>query len=441
MLNDDLKKVAVVGAAGKMGRGIAQLLVQEMARLDAEQTGYMRKGGYSLRLIDLDEDLLNSLKSELRFPIRTFAEKSINALRRFFHGNPKLVSNEEMIEAFVERAVDMIHPDSDISAAKNSRLVFEAIVEDFESKVNLLSQLKKICREDAYYFTNTSSIPIGVLGEKSGLSGRLIGCHFYNPPIVQQLVELIPPRDADPRLVPLAKELAIRLGKTVVVAKDVSGFIGNGHLIREIEEACRLVETVNCTDKIEAIAFVNHLTQTWLLRPMGTFQLLDYVGIDVCQNIMTIMKQFLGLTFQPGLVEEMFRRGKWGGQNPDGTQKEGFFAYEGRRPIQVFSIKKNAYVPIPEQVFPSWGVRTWKDLHKDKNKERFIKDYLKELFRSDSKEAKLAQQFLMKSREIAHDLVEQGVAESIDDVNTVLMDGFYHLYGVEAFINNKGHSL
>src|SRR6185295_15214336 len=90
-----------------------------------------------------------------------------------------------------------------------------------------------VCPPDAYFLTNTSSIPISALSQSAELGGRLLGYHFYNPPAVQKLVEVITARNTEPALVELGNELGKLLEKTLVPSHDVAGFIGNGHFIRE----------------------------------------------------------------------------------------------------------------------------------------------------------------------------------------------------------------
>src|SRR6185295_16568588 len=109
----------------------------------------------------------------------------------------------------------------------------------------------EICKiaPKAFVLSNTSSIPIHLLASESGLKDQLIGFHFYNPPAVQKLVELIPQERAGEvadevadEVLAISQELAKKMNKIVVYSRDVAGFIGNGHFSREIALACRFVE-------------------------------------------------------------------------------------------------------------------------------------------------------------------------------------------------------
>src|ERR1700733_10286349 len=105
-LDQALTKVAVIGAAGKMGEGISLLLFQEMARSEAEKYGAVGTGKYRLYLIDTKEETLVGLRHYLRLQLTKYAEKNINQVRKYYKENQALISNEEIIQAFVEGAMD-----------------------------------------------------------------------------------------------------------------------------------------------------------------------------------------------------------------------------------------------------------------------------------------------------------------------------------------------
>jgi len=143
--------------------------------------------------------------------------------------------------------------------------------------------------------------------------------------------------------------------------------------------------------------------------------------------------------FQSDLVAEMVNNGIIGGQFADGSQKDGFLKYEKGRPVAVYSLEENRYIPLDEKDwtkncdgllgdFPK-GHYPWKMLLMDKGKPEKLKTYFKNLFAEKTLGATLAQSHLKKSEEIGLSLVSDGIAANIDDVNTILMNGFYHLYG------------
>lgn len=448
MLDELLKHVAVIGAGGKMGSGIALLLLQEMARTELDKTGNVGGRDYSLTLIDLNDKSLFDLRRYLRTQIVKYAERKINFLRKAYANNSRLVSNEEMIDAFVEGACDLIRLEHDVTAAKKAHLVFEAIVEDVSVKTQLYNTLNANKQQMQYYFSNTSSIPLSLLNENCDLKNKIIGFHFYNPPAIQKLLEIISPKQLDPQLHSISLELAKRLQKKVVPSHDIAGFIGNGHFLREILFACSQARHLMQKHKIpltHAIYIVNKVTQEYLLRPMGIFQLMDYVGIDICQNIAKIMSKYLNdPSLHDDLIDAMVKANVIGGQHSDGSQKNGFFQYAHPVITGIYSLEDHHYHPLTnetwlEQCKTLLGPRpdeslSWKNLQHDKESSSKMQKYFKDLLASNTEGNKLAATFLKQSHNIGQNLVKTGVANNIEDVNAVLENGFFHLYGVNAYV-------
>lgn len=445
-LDDALKQVAVIGAAGKMGRGIALLLLQEMAQLEVKKLGKTGSGQYRLMLIDANDQGFLDLKHFLKSHLTKYAEKKINSLRECYADNPTLISNAEIIQTFIEGAMDNLYFDTEIHSVGKANLIFEAIVEDIDTKVRLFSTLKTLCNPNTIYLSNTSSIPISFLKEKAELS-HIAGFHFYNPPHIQKLVELIYPNNVDPALRTFTEELGKRLKKTLVVSKDVAGFIGNGHFLREASFACQQVEALSNKHSLpEAIYLLNSITQHLLVRPMGIFQLLDYVGLDVCANISKIMTQFNPhANLNTKLIDHMLAAGIRGGQQTNGSQRDGFLKYEKNIPVGVYSLKEKKYISFQEnpffekcdqliEAYPK-EYYPWKTLVKDSNRQEKLSTYFKNLFEENTVGANLAKTYLQHSAEIAKKLVQDGVASSTADVNSVLENGFFHLYGPENVLS------
>lgn len=442
MLKNYLKNVSVLGAAGKMGSGISLLLLQEMALLEAETSAFKDRNRV-LQLIDANSEGLDDLKPYLREHLTRYAEKNINRLRECFASNSDLVSNREVIEFFVEKGIDLVHFATETVKASQSDLVFEAIIEDVEIKCRVLQEIDQHSNRTRFFFSNTSSIPIHVLNQKGNLKNRVIGFHFYNPPAVQKLVELVIPSCIDPLLVALSYDLAKALKKTIVVSADVAGFIGNGFFIREIFYAFEKIRLLSRTYSLkESIYIMNRITQDFLIRPMGIFQLIDYVGIDVCQKICSIMNLYLtDELFEDPLLAELISEGVTGGQYPDGSQKNGFFEYNGFERQGIYDPKEKNYTSLTQNhliasidkelgPYPKEH-SSWKHLQKDPQKNEKIKTYLSNLSEETSLGAELSKEFLQNSSSIAEKLVQQGVARNLQDVSTVLKNGFFHLYGIE----------
>lgn len=439
-----LNSVAVLGAAGKMGSGISMLLLQQMACEVAQRTDKSNSIKSKLILIDANEEGFVPLKHYLRDQLKKFAERNINDLRKWYVQRADLIDNEQMIEEYIEGGMDCVRFGMLLEECRGARLVFEAIVEDVAVKSDVFKKLNAILGPEAFYLTNTSSIPIGILQDKSGLKGRLIGFHFYNPPAVQRLVEIIIPKEIAPQLKTIAQNIAKQLNKITVYSNDIAGFIGNGHFVREIHFACEKVRELAQTMTLsEAIFLVNSVTQEFLLRPMGTFQLLDYVGIDVAKRIATIMTTYLpGHSFEDPLLDMMVKEKVFGGQYGSGMQKDGFFQYEKGVLTGIYDFKQKKYIPCVNSAFRQdcdrrlgalpQGHYSWKSLTKDDQRETKINEYFRHLWQEDGLGAEMAKAFLTESQRIAHELVKDGVAQSVDDVDTVLKNGFFHLYGVDA---------
>jgi 3-hydroxyacyl-CoA dehydrogenase len=437
-LDDKLTLVSVVGAAGKMGSGITLLLAQEMARLSMLPEN--RDKLFRLNAIDLDPAALRGLQEYVHAQALKASEKSAVALRDLYADREDLIENAEIIEDFTRRVGEIIWPTTDLGAARGSRMVFEAIVEKPDVKLGVLEQLKEMCAEEAVFLTNTSSVPIHLLDEQAGLDGRIIGFHFYNPPAVQKLVEVIEAKGTRKDVAQMAQDLGKRLRKKLYPAADIAGFIGNGHFIRDGNYGCSEAERLAGEHGWPAaIHAINRVTQDWLVRPMGIFQLIDYVGVDVFKMIQDVMDTHLDEKLTHGVIDRMVELDVLGGQNPDGSQKPGFLKYEKGRPVAVFDLEKKDYVPLDKE---GWTKQTdgklgplpdtfrpWKALLKAPDKKQALDAHFQELAGMNTLGAELAKTYLENSRQIGQKLVDDGVAASGDDVNGVLTSGFFHLYG------------
>lgn len=440
-LTEALEQVAVIGAAGKMGSGISFLLLKEVALLELQQTGNLGQGSYHITLVDNNRSALSALKTYLRKHLTLFAERQINQLRRFFSNNLQLVSNHDIVFFFVERALDLVSFALEVEEAQHATIVFEAVIEDLSIKTALFRRLTKSSHQPLYFFTNTSSIPIHVLNESANLKNRIIGFHFYNPPAVQKLVELIPLENGEPLLYAWACELAKNMGKQIVLSKDIAGFVGNGFFLREALFACaKARELASFYPMHQALYMVNKVTQEFLVRPMGIFQLLDFVGIDICSRIGTVMNTYLSHgSYDDSLIEKMMQMDIRGGQHPDGSQKNGFLCYENHEITGVYSLEENRYILFNEGDWKADAdallgtlptpIPSWKLLHKKTNQKDSLKSYFESLSSEKTLGANLACEFLYRDKEISRCLVDDGVAFSIEDVKTVMKNGFYHLYG------------
>lgn len=430
MKADFLSHVAVLGAFGKMGSGISLLALTAIA--EQELALFNTLGNFRLYLVDVNDSTYAEILTKIRKHLTQHAEKIIQNLRQHYSKRADLVENHQIIEEFVNGAISCIRVVTDVSTIKKCDIVFEAASENIEIKTKLFTALKSSCVTPPYFLTNTSSIPIAVLANKTSLERRVIGYHFYNPPQKQKLVELVIPEQTEPELKEIAETLGKVMKKIAVPSNDIAGFIGNGHFMREILYAGDLV-----TNNKTTIPVLDSITRDLLCRPMGIFQLIDYVGLDVCQSILKVMSLYLKIELNCPLINEMLALNVKGGQNPDGSQKNGFFQYEKHKICGFYSIKEKAYIALPDfeikkillSIFDK--ALSWKEAIAltDPNKDEYFKKYFKALSSSSDANAKIAIAYLTESRRIAIQLHKDGVAKSTDDVNRVLQLGFQHAYG------------
>lgn len=432
-----IKTSAVLGAAGKMGSGITLLMAQEMV----EQS--MKPGNentpFALIAVDVSEQALQGLKEYIFQQSNKKATKKAADFRTkypVFAGK----EDEEVGQLYAEKVLSVLKLTTRLEDAALAGLVFEAVSENPELKTRLFTTLEQASQDkDIWYFTNTSSVPIHLLDETASLGGRILGFHFYNPPAVQRLVELILTSATKPELRETALELARNMGKIIVPANDHAGFIGNGHFMRDALYGIAQAENLsNDMPLHEAIYRINTVSMKFLVRPMGIFQLIDYVGIDVVRYILGVMNPYYpGEELHSELLDTLFGQGIKGGQHHDGSQKDGFFKYEEGRPVAVYNPSLEDYVMIREfrqdcdvhlGDLPPEAPK-WKDIVRDPEKEAKLRLYFNALERMETQGALLARDYLKRSREIGLQLVRDGIALSEKDVNTVLLTGFFHAYG------------
>jgi 3-hydroxyacyl-CoA dehydrogenase len=441
---EKLQNVTVLGAAGKMGSGILLLTAIEMADLSLKPENKDKM--FILYAMDISQKGLSGLMKYIQGQVLKQAEKKAVALRKVYADRKDLIENSEIIDQYVKDVMNIIRPVTTIESAYESTIVFEAASENPELKVKMFSQINQNNPNKPWFFTNTSSIPIGYLDKEAKLDGRVLGVHFYNPPAVQKLVEVIKTDDTKPELPEFVTMFIKNLKKIEVPSNDFAGFIGNGHFMRDALYG--MIEATKLTNQmsfVEAVYSINKITQDYLIRPMGIFQLIDYVGIDVCQYIMKVMKPHVkDEDIHSPLLDQFMEMGVKGGQNSDGSQKDGFLKYEKGRVTGIFNPDTKQYVAVSDiagkcdtllGAMPS-SVKPWKAVVGDPKKEDFFKQYFSELSGMTNLGAVLATAYVKKSKAIGLKLVADKVAFSEKDLNTVLLTGFFHAYGpINDYLN------
>jgi 3-hydroxyacyl-CoA dehydrogenase len=441
---EKLQNVSVLGAAGKMGSGILLLTAVEMADLQLKSEN--KSKSFILNAIDVSSGSLAGLYGYLKVQVKKIAEKKIVQLRLIYKDCPDLIENSEIIDQYVDDVMKLVFFSTRIESTYESNLIFEAIIEDSDIKVKIISQILENNKKDPWFLTNTSSVPISELDSKAGLKGNIIGFHFYNPPAVQKLVELISTKNTNRELIEFSKVYARNLNKKLVPANDFAGFIGNGHFMRDLLYGIQMAEELSKDMSFaESVYAVNRISQDFLIRPMGIFQLMDYVGVDVCQKILRVMNSRLNDNrLHSTLIDKLIALGVKGGQNSDGSQKPGILSYEKGKPVAIYNPAKKDYENI--ETFKSLvetklgklpsSHKPWKDVISDRQKDIFLKNYFGELKHSDTRGAGLAIEYHLNSKNIGLNLVRNGISDNDENVNTVMLTGFFHAYGpINGFLD------
>jgi 3-hydroxybutyryl-CoA dehydrogenase len=434
---DKLKNVTVLGAAGKMGSGILLLTAIEMTDLSLKPEN--KDKTFVLNALDISHSGLKGLMQYLRVQVRKLAEKKIVLLRELYADQKELSENGEIIDQYIFDVLNTVRPVTTIESAYESTLIFEAASENSDLKIKLFTQIDQNNPNKPLFFTNTSSIPIKYLEEKASLKGRVLGFHFYNPPAVQKLVELIVTANTLPEVNEFALQYAKNLKKIIVPSNDYAGFIGNGHFMRDalhaIQEVERLADNYGF---VEAVYMLDTVSRDFLVRPMGIFQLVDYVGVDVVKFIMNVMNPYLpNEELNSSLLDKYFEMGVKGGQNSNGSQKDGFIKYEKGKLVAIFNPTENKYVAIDsikvkcDEILGKLpaSYKPWKAVVGRKVNDTHFNPYFAELKDMNNLGAELAKTYHKRSIEIGKLLVNSGVANKDEDVNKVMLTGFFHAYG------------
>ncbi|MBL7094437.1 3-hydroxyacyl-CoA dehydrogenase family protein [candidate division KSB1 bacterium] len=432
-----LQNVTVLGAGGKMGSGILLLTAMEMTDLSLLPEN--KDKDFIINAVDVSDKALSGLMDFLKTQVTKAAEKKTVILRETYKDRSDLIENSDIIKQYVFDVMKIVRCTTRLEPCYDSTLIFEAIKEDPDLKVKILSQIVGNNKKSPWFFTNTSSIPIHELDESAKLDGRILGFHFYNPPAVQKLAELISSDSTQKEVIEFALQYAKKLRKTIVHSNDVAGFIGNGHFMRDalfgISEVERLSEKGSF---VEAVYKINKVSQDFLIRPMGIFQLVDYVGLDVCSYIMSVMNSRLSdQNLHSSLLDSLIVKGVVGGQFADGSQKDGLLKYEKGRPVGIYNPDEEEYTLISEfqekcdkelGTLPK-ATLPWRAVIGNPAKKDILSDHFKELNSMKTLGAELAGNYGEQSKKIALQLVTDNVARNEEDVNTILLTGFYHSYG------------
>jgi 3-hydroxybutyryl-CoA dehydrogenase len=250
-----MHKIGVIGA-GTMGSGIAHVFAA---------------AGYEVLLFDLEQNFLD----------RAIATIAKNLERE--------VAKNKITAAQRESALKRIKPVLDRAELAGCSFVVEAATEKLEIKAELFRALDGICRPDVILASNTSSISITRLGALTTRPQKVIGMHFFNPVPVMKLVEVIRGLATSDETFQTVRDLATTLQKTPVAVNDAPGFVSNRVLMPLLNEAMYAV-----MEGVATAPAVDEVFKLGMAHPMGPLTLADFIGLDVCLDVMRVLHEGLG---------------------------------------------------------------------------------------------------------------------------------------------------
>jgi len=282
-----MKQIAIIGA-GTMGLGIAHTMAQH---------------GLKVSLIDLNEKILIESKKIISNNIDRQIRKGIINEEQKIH----ILSNIIFTKQFNK-------------SVKNAELIVEAVHENFELKKNIIRDLDLICKGDAIISSNTSSLSISSLADKTNHPDRIIGMHYMNPVPVMPLVEIVVGSSTSEKTIDLTKSLTKKINKTPLVVKDSPGFVSNRILLPMINEA---IETLS--QGVADVYSIDQIMKLGMGHPMGPLRLADLIGLDVCLSVLKVLKNGFGdQKYSPNpLLIKMVKEGNLGYKT-----KRGFYGYD-----------------------------------------------------------------------------------------------------------------
>jgi 3-hydroxybutyryl-CoA dehydrogenase len=280
-----MENIAVIGA-GTMGNGIAHVFAQK---------------GFKVQLIDAQATALEKAMATIEKNLdRQITKQTITA-----EDKASTLSNIQ-ISTSIEQGV------------ANADLVIEAATENADIKKKIFTSLDQYANPGCILATNTSSISIGQLAAATKRPTLVIGMHFMNPVPIMKLVEIINGDATAASVTETIVALTKKIDKIPCVVKDAPGFIANRILMPMINEAIHAF-----SEGISDAATIDQIMKLGMAHPMGPLQLADYIGLDVCKNIMIIMEEgFNNTKYAPcPLLVKMVEEGKLGVKTGEGFYK------------------------------------------------------------------------------------------------------------------------
>lgn len=284
-VNSTINSVGVAGC-GIMGGGIAQVCASH---------------GYRVTVLEADQDRLDQGLAGIKARLARDVERGRLTQERY------------------ERALRRLKGTTDIATLSSCDLVIEAVVEDLDTKQHLFSKLGEVCKPEAILASNTSALSLSTLAAASGRPENVIGLHFFNPPTVLRLVEVISSESTSEAATEAAMAFCDSIDRLTVRVKDTPGFIVNRLLVPFIFDAVRVVESGTATAED-----IDQACKTGLSHAMGPLATADLIGLDTLIHISESMFEEYGESrFKaPPLLRRMVSLGHLGRKSG-----KGFFEY------------------------------------------------------------------------------------------------------------------
>ena len=302
-----INKVTVLGS-GVMGHGIAQIAAI---------------AGYDVALRDIEKSFLDRAMDKIKWSLA------------------KMVEKKKLTQTDADKVFSRIIPMTDLQQAlKDSDLLIEAVPEEMDLKKKVYHELNKYAESKTVYASNTSTLPITEMAALTDRPERFVGVHFFNPPQLMQLVEVIPGGKTDQSIIDLAINFILHIGKQPVLCrKDVAGFIVNRIFIPLVHEA------IYCKDRDGASMMqIDSAVKFKMAFPMGIFELADFIGIDIIHKATTEMYLRDKKVVNPHpMVKKLFEQGDLGQKSG-----KGFYEYKGNdyERINLTEDQAQTYDPI-----------------------------------------------------------------------------------------------
>ena len=287
-----VKNITVLGS-GVMGHGIAQVSAT---------------AGYNVVLRDIKQEFLDKAMEKIKWSL------------------DKLVSKEKISKEEGDAIFSRIVPIVDLNeAVKNAELVIEVVPEIMDLKKSVYAELDKAANPEVVFASNTSTLPITEIANTTSRPEKFIGIHFFNPPQLMKLVEVIPGEKTSQEITDLTLEYVKSVNKQAVVCRrDVPGFIINRLFIPMVHEACYAQDRTNAT-----LEEIDSAVKFKLGFPMGIFELADFTGMDVIHKATVEMHLRDKKVINPHpTIEKMFDEKKLGQKSGEGYYKYSDDKYE-----------------------------------------------------------------------------------------------------------------